>query len=128
VTNAGGATRRPFTVVCCEHCGDPALSVLHALGESIRRCRHGMLVRAGCLRGPLYCAVHGHGPGVMIVLQPCSEDRRPSGSADWVGPIKDEDDLRIVRDWVEQGAWDRHALPDRLRAASPRSEALDRRN
>jgi hypothetical protein len=100
---------------------------LDGLRESIRRCPHGMLVSTACLRGPLTCAAHSHGAGVMLVLQPCSVDRRPSGSAHWVGPVTDQDDLDIVRAWLERGRWNGPDLPLRLHAM-PHSAALAQRN
>lgn len=123
---ANRATRRPFTVVCCGRCGAlPELAVSEALRETVRRCDHGILVSAACLRGPLTCT--GHCPGTMIVLQPCSTDRRPTEPARWVGPINDQDDIQLVREWVEHGQWDCHDLPDRLRPQWP-SAAMARRN
>ena len=128
MTSARRATQRAFTVVCCEGCaGDSESSVSGALRESIRRCDHGVLVRAGCLLGPLTCATHRRGPGVMVILQPCSVDRRPRGPASWVGPINGQDDVRVVRDWLEQGEWEFQDLPDRLRPRLPTAVA-SRRN
>jgi hypothetical protein len=40
----------------------------------------------------------------------------PIGSARWIGPINDKNDVHVLRDWLEQGEWDYWALPDRLRA------------
>jgi hypothetical protein len=66
--------------------------------------------------GALACATRPHGPGTMVILQPCSIDRVPSGPARWIGPINDKNDIRTVRNWLEQGQWDCRALPHRLRA------------
>jgi hypothetical protein len=88
--------------------------VLEELRATIRRCAHGMLVTTACMLGPLACAVRPHGP--VVILQPCSVERVPIGSARWIGPINDKADIRALRDWLEQGEWDSGALPDRLRA------------
>ncbi|MGH3637752.1 MAG: hypothetical protein ACRDUX_01870 [Mycobacterium sp.] len=101
--------------------------VTNALKESIRRCAHGVLVSSACLRGPLACAARPPAPGAMVVLQPCALDRQPHGPARWIGPIRDEDDVRIVRDWLERGEWDCHALPERMRIVPP-DAAGSRRN
>ncbi|MET0704053.1 MAG: hypothetical protein ABWY93_30775 [Mycobacterium sp.] len=81
--------------------------MLDALRRSIRRCPHGMLVNAGCLRGHAGCGAHPSRAGVVMVLQPCGIDRRPDGPAHWLGPIDDTADIAIVQDWVERGEWER---------------------
>jgi hypothetical protein len=73
-----------------------------------------MLVTTACMLGPLACAARPHGP--ILILQPCSVERVPIGSARWIGPINDKVDIRALRGWLEQGEWDYWALPDRLRA------------
>ncbi len=124
----GGATRRPFTVIFCATCGSELESVVvQALRESVRSCRHGMLVRAQCLSGPLGCAAHSRTPGVMLVLQPCLIDRSPSAPPCWVGPVSGQGDARIVREWIERGEWNSADLPEALRVELSVA-ALARRN
>ena len=122
------STRNPFTVVFCARCpadSDPEL--LDTLRATIRRCPYGMLISADCVRGPLSCAAHPRATGAMLVVQPCTVDRRPSASAHWIGPIADVTDIATVCTWLEQGRWNRDDLPSRLRAGLP-AAALAQRN
>jgi hypothetical protein len=121
------ATRQPFTLVVCTNCV-AALnhSVLDELRQAIRRCPNGVLVCTGCMLGPLTCASRPDGPGVLVLLQPCSVERAPVGSACWVGPINDGDDAATVRAWVERGDWSPGALPHHLRPALNRMRAGSR--
>ena len=115
MTASHSGTSRPFTVYLCTSCtAKPKLAVLEELRATIRRCAHGMLVTTACMLGPLACAARPHGP--IVILQPCSVERVPVGSARWIGPINDKVDIRALRGWLEQGQWDYWALPDRLRA------------
>ena len=71
-----------FTVYLCTSCtAEPKLAVLEELRATIRRCAHGMLVTTACMLGPLGCAARPHGP--IVILQPCSVERVPIGSASW---------------------------------------------
>jgi hypothetical protein len=92
------------------------LAVLEEIRATIRRCRHGMLVTTACMLGALACAAWPHGP--IVSLQPCSVEHVPIGSARWIGPINDINDLLALRDWLEQGELDYRALPDPQRAES----------
>jgi hypothetical protein len=115
MTTSHSGTSRPFTVYLCTSCtAKPKLAVLEELRATIRRCAHGMLVTTACMHGPLACAARPHGP--IVILQPCSVERVPIGSARWIGPINDKVDIRALRGWLEQGEWDYWSLPDRLRA------------
>jgi hypothetical protein len=116
VTPSRRATSRPFTVAICTHCGaEPELAVLTELRATIRRCPHAVLATTACLRGPLTCQAHPHGRGAVIILQPCSVDRRPLGPTMWIGPIRDDADLDVVRTWLESGRWNLQTLPIRLK-------------
>ena len=110
-------TSQPFTIAVCTSCAAaPATPLLQMLRASIRRCRHGMLVTTECLLGHFTCATRPPHEGVMLLLQPCSPQRTPTGPAQWVGPVSDTADARAVCEWLEQGNWQRHTLPDHLRA------------
>jgi hypothetical protein len=85
------------------------------LRASIRRCPNAMLVTTGCLLGQLICATRPPLEGVILLLQPCSTQRIPTGPAQWMGPVDDTEDARAVCDWLEQGNWERHTLPAHLR-------------
>ena len=116
-TRSQPATSRPFTVVLCAACrthGDA--DVMAALRATVRRCRHGILVSSACMFGPLTCASRPHGPGSMVLFQPCSSDRTPSGPTRWIGPVNDVDDVTELCSWLELGQWDYGILPARLRA------------
>jgi hypothetical protein len=116
MTSSRSGTGRPFTVALCTSCTTgPELAVVEELVATIRRCKHGVLVTTACMLGPLTCAARPHRPGTLVILQPCSVDRVPSGPACWIGPINDKKDVRALRDWLEQGEWEYRAPPDRLR-------------
>lgn len=109
------ATDRPFTLVVCTACAtEHNLSVIDELRPAIRRCPHAMLVSAACMLGPLACVSRPTGCGVMAVVQPCTNDRVPSGPPRWIGPITDNLDAALLRDWLEQGQWEDTPLPRQL--------------
>jgi hypothetical protein len=111
-------TERAFALVVCTGCSaGQGLSVLDELRATIRSCPHGVLIAAGCMLGTLTCASRPDGPGVLVLLQPCSTDRTPAGSATWIGPIDDRHDAATVGAWVQRGDWRLGALPERLRSA-----------
>ena len=129
MTSPPRATTRPFTVALCISCIDePNVAVLQQLRKSIRRCAHGVLVTTGCLRGTVTCAARPHGPGAVVVMQPCSVERVPDGPTHWIGPVIDSDDLREVCDWLERGKWDPNHLPARLQVELKWIGASGRRN
>lgn len=129
MTASGCATTRPFTVALCVSCmAEPDVAVLQHLRTSVRRCAHGVLVTTGCLRGTVSCAARPHGPGAVVVMQPCSVKRVPDGPTHWIGPITEPDDLRAVCDWLEGGQWDLCALPARLHAELNWTGTPSRRN
>jgi hypothetical protein len=87
--------------------------LLELLRSAIRRCPHGMLVVTECLLGELTCAGRRSSDGVLVIVQPCSSERTPSGPAVWVGPIRDQSDARTVCDWLVDGAWEDQTPPSR---------------
>jgi hypothetical protein len=115
MTRPTRSTDRPFTVIICTCCSsERVLSVLGALRSVIKRCRNGVLVRTGCLLGPLTCASRPTGEGVMVILQPCSPDRTPAGSAFWLGPVEDIEDITQLCAFIERGEWEFGELAGRL--------------
>ena len=50
-------------------------------------------------------------------MQPCTADRRPSGSVVRIGPLVTEADAEAVGEWLRAGMPEDGTLPDRLRAA-----------
>jgi hypothetical protein len=117
MTSGRRSTSDPFTVAICGSCAPaPAAQLLQMLRASIRRCPHGMLVTTGCLLGHLTCATRPSHQGALLLLQPCSTQRIPTGPAHWMGPVDDADDGRALCDWLEHGNWQRHPLPAHLRA------------
>src|ERR1700751_5800460 len=104
LTSSQGATDRPFTVIVCTACAaEQDLAVVDELRPTIRRCPRAMLVAAACMLGPLTCASRPTGRGVMAVLQPCTTDRVACGPPQWIGPITDDGDTAVLRDWLEPG-------------------------
>ncbi len=129
MTSSQPATRRPFTVALCRSCrAQVGLEVVEALRATIRRCDHGVLVVTECMLGVLSCGTPIQSPGVMVLLQPCSIDRFPSGPPHWIGPINDNNDVSVVCDWVQRGEWNCRALPARLRRQAQWTASVARRN
>ncbi len=111
---------RPFTVVVCragpccppETGGDLLLTRLSAV---VRRSRHGVLVRSGCLLGAPRCLSLGtHDSGTYLAVQPCDTERRPHGHAIPVGPVLSRDDAEAVASWLADGDLDADRLVPRL--------------
>ncbi len=50
----------------------------------------------------------------MALLQPCTKDRVACGHAHWIGPITDERDAAVLRDWLELGQWEDTPMPRQL--------------
>ncbi len=115
----GGATQRPFTVALCTRCGSaPDASLLEHLRATIRVCHQGILVTTGCLLGDLACASRGAHSGAVVMLQPCTIERRPLGPARWIGPIDADADVIAVCRWIVSGQWGLDGLPERLSGAA----------
>lgn len=120
-TGADGRSR-PFTLVVCTACRERADGhVVEVLRRAVRECPHGVMVATGCLGTLLHCR---SGRGLYAAVQPCAEDRRPSGASVRLGPLVQEVDAEVVGAWLRAGMPDDGALPDRLRAApAPRHVA-----
>ncbi|MEB3366531.1 hypothetical protein [Saccharopolyspora mangrovi] len=107
-----------FTAVLCDDCAhDDGLPILDALGNSVRRSPHGILVRSPCQLGPLWCHTRKNSQrtnGPMLLLQPCDTDRQPIGPVITVGPIRTPNDLAAIARWLETAPTSVTGLPKRL--------------
>lgn len=128
MTDEPAAHRRPqhsaekdshagFTVVLCDDCEDDGeLPILAVLRETIRRSSHGVLVRARCSLGRLWChARKTSGPaGRAVLVQPCTSSRTPLGTVILVGPVRTADDLAALARWLQSVPLTVTELPPRL--------------
>jgi hypothetical protein len=122
-------TRTPFTVALCTRCtSEDELTVLAALKAAVRGCQHGVLIVTECLLGRFTCASNRDRRGVVVMLQPCTIDRRPQGLAHWIGPINDRQDMSTISSWISRGGWDDGALPEHLRARARVGDRHTRRS
>ena len=111
-------TDRPFTVAMCTDCaGESSSSLIESLRGVIRRCAQGALVLSECVFGDHDCDLRLCGPGVMVMMQPCTTDRVPRGPMLAIGPIAGPEDVEALCEWLERGKWDYRTLPEPLRPA-----------
>jgi hypothetical protein len=93
MTTSHTGTGRPFNRLVAHQLQSQA-EVSAAGGTTahhpIRRCPHGMLVTTACMLGPLACAARPHRSGPIVILQSCSVEHVPIGSARWIVPISDK--------------------------------------
>lgn len=112
-----------YTAVLCDTCDyDDALPVLDALGNSVRRSPHGVLVRTPCQLGQLWCRSRKKRQrtnGPILLVQPCDARRKPLGTVVAVGPIRTPEDLRAVTQWLESSPTSAEGLPARLHQQLP---------
>ncbi|MFJ4873176.1 hypothetical protein [Streptomyces sp. NPDC088757] len=114
---AGSDLPRPYTLISCAPCGERAgEAIVGRLRRAVRECPHGLMVSTRCLGHLLDCSA---GRGAHLVVQPCTEDRRPSGAAVPLGPVESAADAEEVRTWLAAGMPDVAALPVSLLAARP---------
>jgi hypothetical protein len=113
-------TDQPFYVAVCG--SQPCrlgrdLGLLDQLAAVVRRCRHGVLIRADCLLGMSRCASDdaAREAGSYLVVQPYARDWRPRGPAIAVGPVLTRDDVETVVTWLENGELEAELLARRLR-------------
>jgi hypothetical protein len=104
------------------------LNLLSALKATVRGCHHGVLIVTECLLGRFTCASSRDRRGVVVMVQPCTIDRRPRGLAHWIGPISDGQDTSTVSSWIARRGWDGGALPYHLRARAHVGDRHTRRN
>jgi hypothetical protein len=53
---------------------------------------------------------------VVLLLQLCSIERTPTAPVQWLGPIADLADARLICEWIVRGDWNCRELPIHLRA------------
>ncbi|MDY6995212.1 MAG: hypothetical protein SW019_01365 [Actinomycetota bacterium] len=117
MTTARRFTHNPFTVAVCTACDTEVTEVvIPKLRTVIRSCPHGVLVVTRCMLGSATCAARTSEKEMMLILQPCTVDRVPVSSVQWVGPVCDGADADTVCAWIAAGTWDPTDLPMRLRA------------
>jgi hypothetical protein len=108
-----------FTVVLCttSACGagdegTVAGKLIDALRGVVRASRYGVLVTTGCLFGGAACGVRARAP--MVLVQACDPDRRPTGLAVRIGPLRTGADVDVLATWLRTGHLDPAGLPPRL--------------
>lgn len=92
--------------------------LVEGLRAVVRDSGHGMLVTSGCPLGAPVCARRR--PGLMVLVQTCDAERRPTSPVIGVGPVRSTDDVRAVTRWLQGAAPDPMALPAHLRCAIAR--------
>jgi hypothetical protein len=108
-----------FTVVLCTApaCGagdegTVAGKLIDALRGVVRASRYGVLVTTGCLFGEAACATRARAP--VVLVQSCDPDRRPTGLAVRIGPLRTGADVDALVTWLRTGHLDPAQLPARL--------------
>ncbi|WP_245600713.1 hypothetical protein [Streptomyces sulphureus] len=71
------------------------------------------MVATRCLGGLLRCQ---SSRGLHAAVQPCAEDRRPTGVVKRLGPIRTEADAEAIAAWLLAGMPDDETVPGSLRA------------
>ncbi|MBB3051527.1 hypothetical protein FHS23_002550 [Prauserella isguenensis] len=121
--STGQHTDSAFTVVLCDDCGgDEPAAALDALRDVVRRSPHAVLVRAHCPLGRLWCRARtkAHTAGRVVLVQPCTTDRTPTGATVIVGPVRTAGDVAALTHWLESTPLTPGALPARLRQVENR--------
>ncbi|HEY4421025.1 MAG TPA: hypothetical protein VGN22_15990, partial [Pseudonocardia sp.] len=85
---------------------------IDALRGVVRGSRYGVLVTTGCLFGEAACGVRPRAP--VVLVQACDQDRRPTGRAVRVGPLRTGADVDALVAWLRTGHLDPAELPSRL--------------
>jgi hypothetical protein len=108
-----------FTAVLCTApaCGTGdegtvAERLIEALRGVVRTSRLGVLVTTGCLCGEVACGVRAKAP--VVLVQACDADRRPTGLALLVGPLRTNADVEALASWLRSGRLDPGELPERM--------------
>jgi hypothetical protein len=113
------ASRAGFTVVLCTAsvcgAGDEGTVVgklIDALRGVVRASRYGVLITTGCLFAEAACRVRARAS--VVLVQPCDPDRRPTGVAVRIGPLRTAADVDALATWLRTGNLDPAELPARL--------------
>lgn len=110
-----------FTAIFCDSCEESGeLPLLDALRETIRRSPNGVLVRATCPLGRMWCHTRKisapQATGQVVLVQRCtSSTRRPLGPVILVGPVETGEDVAALTRWLETTPLAVDELPQRLR-------------
>lgn len=108
-----------FTALFCGSPGCPPATggtdYFDDLRAVVRRCPHGVLVRAGCLSGGRCRPSHG-GAGAFVIVQPCDAGRQPRGQALVAGPLHEPADVDDLCGWLCDGLGVGAPLPTHLLA------------
>jgi len=109
-----------LTAIICDSCEDNGeRPLLAALKETIRRLPHAVLVRTRCPFSQVWCHTRKtsapRGAGQVVLVQRCTEARRPLGPAILVGPVATAEDVTVLTRWLESSSLAIDSLPPRLR-------------
>jgi len=104
--------------------GSTAARTLETLRDAVGASRYGVLVTTGCLLGTRYCRSRVSAP--VVLVQPCDDGRRPTECATLVGPLRTDEDVDALGEWLRGGELDVALLPGHLldlhrQAVAPRS-------
>ncbi|MDA3630845.1 hypothetical protein OU415_35845 [Saccharopolyspora sp. WRP15-2] len=109
-----------LTAIICDSCEDNGeRPLLAALKETIRRLPHAVLVRTPCPFSQMWCHTRkisaSRGAGQVVLVQRCTDTRRPLGPVIVVGPVETADDVALLTRWLETKPLAVASLPQRLR-------------
>ncbi|GAA2803801.1 hypothetical protein [Saccharopolyspora taberi] len=113
-------SRSGLTAIVCDSCGDSGeRPLLAALRETIRRLPHAVLLRTTCPLGRMWCHTRKisapYGAGQVVLVQRCTDTRRPLGPVILVGPVETAEDVAELTRWLETRPLEVESLPRRLR-------------
>lgn len=92
--------------------GSTAARTLDTLRGAVGASRLGVLVSTGCLLGSSFCAARATSP--VVLVQPCDAERRPTACAVLVGPLRTDEDVAAVAQWLVVGDLDPGLLAPHL--------------
>jgi hypothetical protein len=92
--------------------GTVAGKLIDALRGVVRASRYDVFITTGCLFGEAACGVRARAP--VVLVQACDPDRRPTGLAVRIGPLRTGGDVEALVTWLRTGHLDPAELPARL--------------